>query len=422
MNTARSVGCEVCSARMSWPSTNPPRICWSAYTAATVSVSVVPSANVTSTVLPTPSPSRSAQLSEIATSVGAAPARSPSTTSTSSTSPIAARSVTVTSSLLSPSLTGAAPMPTAAAVSGSSAISWAAAALELTAAEDRRRQHEVGVAEAGAHLVVDARAQRRREHGEQRHHGDADHQRGGRRGGPSRVAPGVLLGQPAGQAPRRRRARAPSAEATGPGGERRQRSAWPPAGAPLRARRARVARTCRSPALRSRRRPRPDAGHHAAATDLTRPLPPRRAGGQRADRDARRAGERAAIMRRHDADDHAGDDRQRPDGEPAGRQREAERVEHALQQPGDAEAGHARRRSTTITPTTSGLDGHDPAHLPPRGADGPQQRQLAGPLATVIVNVLLMLSTATTSAMPANTTRNVAEHVEEAEMRRAARR
>ena len=51
---------------------------------------------------------------------------------------------------------------------------------EPTAAERRRADHEVR-GHAGTDLLVERRAQRRGEQREQRHDGDADHQRGGRR-------------------------------------------------------------------------------------------------------------------------------------------------------------------------------------------------------------------------------------------------
>ncbi len=92
---------------------------------------------------------------------------------------------------------------------------------------------------------------------------------------------------------------------------------------------------------------------------------------------ARSAGSRPATQRHQRAGDHA---RRRPCGvastAPGLRQVDAERREQRLQALGDADAEHAAPIAEASTPMTSRLEQHRAQHLPARGAERAQRREL----------------------------------------------
>ena len=233
------------------------------------------------------------------------------------------------------------------------------------------------------HGLVDRRLERRREHGEQRHHADADHQRrrGARR--PPRVAHRVLAREPADDATqprqRERRARWPTGRATtGPN----TTSPTMVISAPSPATGSDVVAATDHRREHDRDADRRSARHRATARTTDAPVrstATSRSAASGATRDARSAGATAAT--RVTTTPTTNDVTTVPvvNSSPPAGQREPEGVEQplssaAIPRPPTTPAADASTPITTASRTT------DPSTWPPARTERPQQRGLTGAL------------------------------------------
>ena len=280
--------------------------------------------------------------------------------------------------------TGPGPSPIAdtTPTPGTAATTLVASGLKPSRAVAGPRQVQVGVASSSPSMSRERRLQRRREHAHADDQGEADHQRRRRRCGTTRVAHRVLPGQVAGHAAQPQRPADRRGER--PGGHRRQRDdadqsrrhAEPEQLAGCRRRTARRAR---------RRRRRPASGRRSTSRIFDGGREPgvaSRSASTGSTLVARRAGTSAAttvtrVPTRSDTQMVRGCDLQ---STCVGRLKPSTAI--SAFSPLATPTPSATPTAEAPTPSSSASVSRFLQHLAPGGADRPQQRDLARPLAS----------------------------------------